>query len=254
MPSLLDTNQDDQLQIEEDKNYLEELVGEGKKYKSPEDLAKSKLHADNTIKQRERELEELRSDFLKLREAQQSGMSQKDFIDQLKTVVQSTSRDQTINTNDDTKVPQFKTAEELESLIDNRLRKKESESIQTKNFNEVKNKLVEAYGNSHASILQRKLDDLGLSVETADTLARTSPKAFLNALGVTARTAEGFEAPLKSEQRPAFAPNATLRDRKFYSELRDKQPNVYYDPKTQNQMIKDAEAMGIEKFATRGFD
>lgn len=253
MPSLLDTNQDDQIQIDEDKNYFEELVGEGKKYKDPEALAKKSLHADRTIAERERELKELREDFLRQREALQSGMSQKDFLDQLKTVVQSTSRDQTNNTNDDTKVPQLD-PNQLKSLISSTVKELTVADKQEKNWSEVKTKLTETYGNNYAPVLQKKLDELGLSVEQADALARTAPKAFLNALGTSARTADPFDAPFKSEQRPAFAPNASLRDRKFYSDLRDKQPSVYYDPKTQNQMIKDAEAMGTEKFTARGFD
>ena len=35
--NLLDDN-DDQITVDENKNYLEELVGEGKKFKSPEEV------------------------------------------------------------------------------------------------------------------------------------------------------------------------------------------------------------------------
>ena len=55
-------------QIDPNKDYLAELVGEGKKFKTDKDLARGKYEADLYVKTLERQLDELRNDHLKLRE------------------------------------------------------------------------------------------------------------------------------------------------------------------------------------------
>ena len=59
---LLNNNNQDPI-IDESKDYLSELVGEDKKFKTPAELAKGKWHADQTIELMKKRMDDLRADF-----------------------------------------------------------------------------------------------------------------------------------------------------------------------------------------------
>jgi hypothetical protein len=67
MNNLLDQS-NSQPTLDENKNYYEELVGEGKKFKDEKELAKGKWIADEYVKTLERSLDEMRNDYKGLRE------------------------------------------------------------------------------------------------------------------------------------------------------------------------------------------
>jgi hypothetical protein len=69
--------------VDENKNYLSELVGEGKKFKTVEDLAKSKIHADATIDVMTRRLDELTEDYKKTRQENVTKAKLEEMLDQI---------------------------------------------------------------------------------------------------------------------------------------------------------------------------
>jgi len=69
--------------IDPSKNYLAELVGEGKKFKTQEDLARGKAESDAYIKILEKRSDELRNDYLKLRDDYSSRAKLEEVVDQL---------------------------------------------------------------------------------------------------------------------------------------------------------------------------
>src|SRR5437773_6950457 len=65
------------------KNYLEDLVGDGKKFKSPEELARGKFESDTYIKILEKRLDEYRDDILSLRKENVTNKRLEDLVNQL---------------------------------------------------------------------------------------------------------------------------------------------------------------------------
>jgi len=80
--SLLDSN--DSPQLDSNKAYLEQLVGDGKKFKTAEDLARGKAESDSFIEIMKVRMDELRADHLRLREEHQASAQLKDLIDNYK--------------------------------------------------------------------------------------------------------------------------------------------------------------------------
>jgi beta-phosphoglucomutase-like phosphatase (HAD superfamily) len=111
MNDLFDTNQPDQPQIPD--NPLEALVGDNKKFKTVEDLARAKWESDQYIKTLEQGRDQLREDYLKALEAAQTGPQVKELLDQLKNqtqpVIHQNADNVTAPTLDPTKVKEMAT-------------------------------------------------------------------------------------------------------------------------------------------------
>lgn len=227
--------------VDPNKNYFDELVGEGKKFKTPEDLARSKAEADAYIQTIIRQKDEMTNDIKKLREEYQARASLEELIDQLKG--QSDRHDD--NPAVDDKEPSLDLTK-IDSLVAQKIEDHQREQRERSNFNQVQAKLVEQFGNSYSTVLKQKRDELGLTEEDVNTLARRSPTAFFNTFGLNQRQqAETFEAPLQTQRRTdQFAPKTEKRTWSWYQKLKTENPNLYRDPRTQVQMHKDYASLG----------
>lgn len=225
--------------VDPQKNYLEELVGEGKKFKSPEDLARGKYEADEFIRMKNAEYDKLREDYLKLHEQFQARASMEQLVDRLSTA-QTQNRD---NTTDADNKPAYD-PREVESLIASKYQEFETQKTAQQNFKLVQDKLQERYGANYSTVVKQQIDNLGLTKEFVDDLARKHPQVLLKTLGVYDQTpTETFQSPARSSVRSDhFAPQTPKRDWAYYENLRVNNPRLYTDPKTQLQMHEDAKA------------
>lgn len=232
---------DTPIEIDLNKNYFEELVGEGKKFKDQEALAKSKFHADQTIELYKRRMDEQREDILNLRKEMNAKANLEDLLKKLDT--NSTSRENTqSNENVQTSPP---------TLDDNTLFQKieayEAKKKARDNFDLVKKKLTETFGDNYSAVLKQRSNELGLPIEDIDALAHKSPTAFFRTLGLEQQQKqENFNTPPRSQQRQDnFAPTGRKeRTWSYYQELKRKDPMIYYDPKIAVQMQQDAIDLG----------
>lgn len=244
MTSLLDDNIEDNLSVDTNKNYLEELVGEGRKFKTPEDLARGKYEADMFIESLKREKAELTTDYRALREEMQSRARLEELLDQLKNPQDG---EHTTNANQDNKQANTDPSQ-LESLFDKKIREYESSKKEEQNFNLVKSKLQERYGSDHGRYLKEQMENLGLTKEDIDQMARRHPQVLIKTLGLDATPQrQDFQTPPQTTQR--FAPSGPQkRTQSYYQKMRKENPNLYHDPKTALQMHNDAIALGQEFF------
>lgn len=230
---------DDPPRVDPDKNYFQELVGEGRKFKTPEDLAKGKFEADQYIKILERTRDEMREDYLKLREDYQSRAKLEELIDQMKT--QPPSSSDTTHTANDDKKPVFD-PKEIESLVSSKIQEHESTRKQTENYNFIKSKLQEHYGAGYKEVLKQQIEDLDITENELNDMARQKPKFLMKTLGLDAPVSrERFQAPVSSNQRTDnFSPSGSKkRTWSYYQQMKRDDPKLYQDPKTQVQMQKD---------------
>ena len=226
------------------KNYIQELVGEGKKFKSVEDLARGKYEADNMIEIFKRQQDQLRSDYLKLQEDYNSRAKLEELIDQRFNTPEriADSREPIAEVRDKPFDPKL-----IEDTVSKKLSEYEAGKVRTQNAQTVVEKLKERYGNSYQSFLNDKTEELGMSKEQINAIAETNPKLLITALGLNEfpRT-DPFQAPPRSTST-AFVPTGQKkRTWAYYQELKKTDPKSYYDPKTNVQMERDYVALGSE--------
>jgi hypothetical protein len=231
---------DDTIEIDPNKNYFEELVGDGKKFKDQEALAKSKFHADQTIELYKRRMDEQREDILNLRKEMNTKANLEDL---LKKLDQSSASREITQSNENIQKP----LQDDEETFYNRIQSYERKKKADENFNTVKNKLTEQFGENYSAVLKQRSTELGLPIEDIDALARKSPTAFFRTLGLDQQPQqETFTTPPRSQQRrDNFAPSGRKeRTWSYYQELKAKDPMLYYNPKIAVQMQQDAIELG----------
>lgn len=225
-------------QLDENKDYFSELVGEGKKYKDEKALAKAVAHGTSTIDLYKTRMDQMREDMLKLREDNLAKANLEDLIDQL-------SKKQ--NTNHE--LPPVKeekpgmSADDLESLFETKLQQYELKKKSDENLNVVRAKLKEQLGDKAPEVLKQRTQELGLTDQEVSDLAKKSPTALLRVLGLEQQNnSNSFQSPPRSDKRTDnFAPTGEKkRTWSYYQELKKANPQLYYDPKIAVQMQKDA--------------
>lgn len=228
---------DDLPTIDENKNYLEELVGEGKKFSDPTALARGKYEADLFV-------ERLKQENLGLRNELNSRVKMEEFLDKLNTSSQQKSPDAGQQPSDlDKGTPGLK-PEDVIQLLD----KREQQKAASQNVNRVKERLQETLGPNYANKLKQVAQDLGLSTDNLNSLASTSPDAFFKVVGIeTKKEQDLFQAPLRNQMSPTFTPKDTVKDWNYYEDLRKKDKIRYWSTAVQNQMHQDAMRLG-DKF------
>lgn len=228
-----------------DVNALEQLVGEGKKFKTVDDLAKAYTNANSHI-------DELRTDLQSTRE----------FIsEELKKLAEQRNQEPpktpVIETgsipNPAPVAPASDPVEDLDTRIAKALESRDTLTRLQNNANLVQEVLVEQLGSIEkaAEAVISKASELGLNPQDMKELAAKSPKAFLATMGINA------EAKPKSNTTPAprsdVNPNAFNTGPKpntyaYYESIRKSDPKLYWNAKTQSAMHKAAQEMGEDFF------
>lgn len=226
--------------IDETKNYLEEYVGEGKKFKDAAELAKAKATSDAFIKQLEEEQAALRQEYFALREEYNARPALQELIDQLKNTQHTSSDNQ--NANDD-QPPALK-PEDIENLVAKKLQEAELTKKQEENYKTVQAKLKERYGESYVTHLQTQISTLGLSEDFVNDLAKNHPQVFIKTFGLDAQPKESFQTPPRGSITTQTSTPNVKRDWNYYENMRKTDYQKYWDPKTQLQMIADKATLG----------
>src|SRR5258707_15291312 len=105
-----------------DKDYYSEYVGEGKKFKTKEDLGKSKFIGDNYIQILEKRLDASRQEYMDLNQQYNARAKIEELLNQM--AVQRSSNDTPI-VKDDKIQPQFD-PKQLDVLISNKILENET--------------------------------------------------------------------------------------------------------------------------------
>lgn len=214
-------------------NAYEVLVGEGKKFRDNEALAKSTFHKDSFINQLQRENAELR-------QAQQKAMT----IEEIKTMILAAKPSQEVQTPPNGQppvTPPAPTTQEtdLEALVATLLEKKESESKAKTNREKVTETLKEKFGADSQMILNQKAKELNLSLEYLSKIANDSPNAFFRLIGVDTQV----HTPQTAAPRSTTSVPLTDNSRQAYWEnMKKSNPGEYFSQKNMMQRYK--EAMG----------
>jgi hypothetical protein len=223
----------------EPKNFLTELVGTDKKFKDAEALAKGKYEADRFIEIKNKQYDDLVSEYGRVLEENKQRAKLEDVISDLER--KSTSSNSPAANED----PKLLKPEDIESLVERKFTERESARQQQTNFDTVRKELTKQFGDNYAAPVRKRIEELGLTPEQFNQWARQAPAAAIAAVGVSQQPRDSFETPPRTSR--TFKP---VTDQKhtwsYYQELKKNNPKVYYDKSIMNQMLADAEALGAE--------
>jgi hypothetical protein len=214
---------------------IDQLVGEGKKYSTVDDLAKAYLNADSFINQLKDETSNLRAELstrLSVEEALRQNQAQP---------VQSPPVT--------TKAEESVAEQDLGARIREEMDRERSQAQATGNLAEVVNKLTELFGTEEKAneVVKTKARELGVSVEFLQDVASKSPKAFYAQLGLNASQAAPAAATHSDVNPVALGANtAGPKDGTwaFYEAIRKNDPKRYFSPTIQNKMFNDRSKLG----------
>ena len=229
-------------------NPFEALVGEGKKYKTQDDLAKSVLHKESHIQRIERENAELREAITKNGRTERLEEMVAQLLEKNKPSNESEPAREPVKDS-----PPGLTEAELEAKLESLLGKKTQEQTRKANLSQVKQKLVETLGSSYSETLSQKADELGLSAAEVDDLASRNPKLFFKTFDITDKPKQ-VDTPvprssLLSPKSEVFNEGGP-KPRSYYLSLKQKDPSRYRSSEIQTAMTKDSMALGEAFFDT----
>lgn len=242
-------------------SYLETLVGEGRKYATPEELAKAYVHADlfiGTLKNEksvvDKEVEELRA-----------RMDQtKSLADLLNLANQSNIPTQG-NQGDPAAAPKQEGSSEAPNkdssldvgkVVESYMLQREQENNQKIVAAAVSNKF-NGDSNEINNFLKAKAQELNVPIKWLDETAGVSPNLVINLLGLN-DTKEKQEQPKTpgisgavNTQNPVLTQGGQtqgVRGASFYNELRRQDPHKFQSVAVQKQREADILALGKTKF------
>jgi hypothetical protein len=220
-------------------DYLTELVGEGKKFKTPQELALGKAEADAFIERLKLETQELRNEL-------STRVKYEEFLDKLNSAQLSNS--QQPSGDDQQQQKPAMSPEEIARLVATQINQTEAQKTAQQNLALVENRLREALGPNFASKLRQQAAELGLSDQEVKNLAETKPKALFRLLGLDSdRPNEQFAPPPKT-QVTGFAPTGQKRGKSYYDEIYKTDPTRYYSPEIYNERYNLIKEIGIEAY------
>lgn len=235
--SIFEEGAEDQVaQNETPASLYETLVGEGKKFKTPEDLAKAKLESDRFIEQLKEEPKQLREDLNRLVEETR-------LLRELATRNNGAPLAKQEQKTPDSPSPEI----DLDARIRETLKRTAEESKRLENMNTVNDAMVQTYGSLEKAkeVLKQKASELGVGAEFLQDVAARSPKAFFQTVGI-AEVARTLQTSSSSTVNTAAMGNAGVKTNtyKWYQQLRKDNPSMYHSPKIQTQMMNDAMKSG----------
>jgi len=233
-----------------DENVLETLVGDGKKFKDAEALAKGKLESDRHIQQIQRENAAIRERLKGLEDELQERVTLQDFIEEIRqTPLQR--NDGTPPVQPHQEVTPSPTPVDIKKMIDEELQQQQRRKQITENVSAVKAELTKTWGKDFSQKLSERAKELNLSQEFLGSVAETSPKAFLELVGAKPRQAnpEQDVPPRTSINTGLNLESSGVRNQAYYDKLKKADPNFHKNERLVAQMHRDAQRMGESFFS-----
>ena len=224
---------------------LVDLVGEDKKFKTLDDLAKGKLESDKFIEQLQVELKTVREQMAELEDAASKKATVSDLVDAVKNA----------NKKVETEGNQPISEENLKKLVTDIMEGQTEAQTRASNFKQANQSVLDKFnGDVEAArtYTAERAKQLGISVEKLRSLGEESPSAFRTLMDVKPSTGSQSVTALQESvverganpQRPMVIDGH--RTKAYYDNLKKELgPSKYWnDTKIQGAYSKDAMALG----------
>lgn len=216
---------------------FEDLVGEGKKYKTNEDAAKALIEKDNFITRLQSEQDELRKELSTRPTVDRS----QEILDRLEAL---NKKEPVAERQPEPLVPERTEVKGLSlSDIDRVLTEREQKKTAQANIDKVKAVLQAKYGDQWNAQLKSTAEKLQVGAQFLDGIAAQSPEAFFRLIGED--KPETLFTPPASSVSPGFTPSAGgPRTKSYYEKLKATDRNKYFSAEVRAQQYKDAMLLG----------
>lgn len=218
------------------KTSIEDWVGEGKKFESAEELAKSYGHAQSLIQNMEKTQAELREDIDKQATIEQ--MFATLSAPQATQATPDGSEGEPVHSTVDL-------ATSANELVDNKLESFRQDLAKEENRKEANRILLTRFGDQAQSEVQKVAKSVGYNMEKMQELAGDNLALFLQMFPRDAQpTSTQVQMTSSMNAETDLSGKQILRNSAYYKKLRQENPSGYYSPKIQSQMQKDAQING----------
>lgn len=231
---------------------LQELVGNDKKFKTIDDLAKGKLESDRFIAKLESENKELRELVTKAQARLEETERRTLFLERVTSEHRDTSEHGSSTKEPAQPIPGDKTTsiralsqDDVIKLVEER----ERDKMQQANLETVDRTLTKEFGAEAKDLISRKAAELGLPLEYLVNTAKASPTAFYNLIGL--QPTSNRNASLTSRVNGSQTmPTSGIRNQAYYEKLKTSMGAWKFatDRSLQLQMHKDMAALGDRYF------
>lgn len=217
---------DGQAPVDDNSNgdgVLDTLVGEGKKFKDLEALAKAKLESDRHIARLEAEAALQREEIAKRATVE-------DFLDRIESRARTPENlNQGGSGNENQDGAKGLSPEEIKALVKQATLEEKTLATQEQNLQETVRELQKTWGNDWQVKLRNKQTELGLTEEFMNSIAFKSPKALLNLVGAsgsTAKSAPDLSLP-RGQQMANASVNSGVKNKAYWDKIRQTDPILY---------------------------
>lgn len=227
-------------------DYLAELTKPGgkfdrTKYTTDQEMyqaiAKGKFHGDKTLDNKLQEFDQLREEYM----STQAKVNAQAKYDELLAKLEATVNRDATNTQVGN-VEQPFDPNKLDELLEQKLTKREQDRAEKANLDKVNQRLTERFGENAKTVLRDKMNALNLSNDDIKLLAKKSPDAVFNALGLNQQQTD-FQAPPRSSMRSDnLTRDPGVRDAVFYEKMRREEPKKYFSQQMSTQRLKDMDS------------
>lgn len=230
----------------DDHDPFAELVGEGKKFQTAEELARGKLEADKFIEQLKEELKMTRTQMAELEEK----ASKRETVSDLVAAVRNANKHEGESESNQS-ISEDKLQEMVTSILDGRHEKQ----TRLANYQQANQAVLDKFnGDVEAAraYTAERARQLGITTDKLKALGEESPSAFKQLMEVHHRT--GSQSVTGIDGAKKDGPNHSYRQdvidghhtKAHYDKLKaDLGPAKYWnDTKIQGQYVKDAIALG----------
>jgi len=218
---------------------LEDLVGEGRKYRDPNELAKAYNSADAYI-------QKLKADKL---EADARAKVLQDLVDARNAKPPEEKREPpTHETQREERQPDQQV--DISELVRKELSSAEEQRRKSDNINRAAEALSNHYGSAAKAqeAIRQRAEQLGVKFEWLRDVAADSPQAMFASMGITPNA--------RPSNSPGYANEVNLVDRggsvknyAYFENIRKQDVKLYNSPEVRKQMMDSARDLGDKFFA-----
>jgi len=224
--------------IDPNKDYTNELVGDGKKFKTTADLARGKVESDLFIRQQQTELDELRAE-----------LARRKSVEDAIAALSSTTNTPASSPNgagapagasvEPVALDEETLKQRIRATVSETIQAEQTSAMQARNLETVKTTLRAAWGEDFSSKLSSVAAELGATPEYLTDVAKTQPKVFLKLVGADVRQTE--QAPSLFSPSSAGVSTAALSSSNrsnlpeqerysYWKKVRNENPSFYHSP------------------------
>lgn len=228
------------------KEFIEQYVGEGKKYSNVGELAKAYANADRHIVELNSDLAKNKSELTSVKDLLMTNL-----LNDPNEIKEPTppNEQQPPAEPPVTPTPPAEDGVDLSQKIEDALVEREAMQRRKVNATNTEKVMLEQFENREAAIkaVEDRAKQLSVEPTFISNLAFESPTAFFELMGINPDLApRNTDTPApRSDVNPQRLADANPRTKegtyRFYSELRKSDPAKYRSAEVQNQMMKDAE-------------